>query len=130
MENGCASERLIANVMSTREGEKAGSAAYPLGIGQATPVIGGIFRRSAHQFDGQIDGVRISSGLLTDDALTSDPARWSAAGAVVWDAKRSGAPGFEWTGGTGVAESTDPRARAMADLCHVLLNSNEFVYLH
>jgi hypothetical protein len=27
-------------------------------------------------------------------------------------------------------ESSDPQARALADLGHVLLNSNEFLYLH
>jgi hypothetical protein len=101
-----------------------------LGTGQATAVIGGIFRRSAHQFDGEIRAVRIAAGVLADDALSRDPSRWSDAGAMVWDAQRAAAPGFEWTGGVSVAESPDPRARAMADLCHVLLNSNEFIYVH
>jgi hypothetical protein len=101
-----------------------------LGTGHATPVIGGIFRRSAHQFDGQIDAVRISSSLHTEDGMQSDPAKWATTGVLVWNAKRPGAPDFEWTGGVAVAESTDPKTRALADLCHVLLNSNEFVYLH
>jgi hypothetical protein len=101
-----------------------------LGIGQATPVIGGIFRRSAHQFDGEIRAVRIASGLLPDDALSGEPTRWTTSGMMVWEAKRASAPGFEWSGGASVAESVNPRARAMAELCHVLLNSNEFVHLH
>jgi hypothetical protein len=101
-----------------------------LGTGQATPVIGGIFRRSTHQFDGQIEAVRISSSLHAEEGLQSDPARWTATGVLVWNAKRPATPDFEWTGGVAVAESSDPKARAMADLCHVLLNSNEFVYLH
>jgi hypothetical protein len=101
-----------------------------LGTGQAEPVIGGIYRRSPHQFDGRIDGVRIVSGILPDDALAGDPARWPLAGAIVWTPERAAAPGFEWTGGAALAESADPRQRAMADLCHVLLNSNEFIYLH
>ena len=33
-------------------------------------------------------------------------------------------------GGAAVVESSDPHTRAMTDLCHVLLNSNEFLYLH
>lgn len=33
-------------------------------------------------------------------------------------------------GGAAVADSSSPFARAMTDLCHVLLNSNEFLYLH
>jgi len=30
----------------------------------------------------------------------------------------------------GQAEPVDPRKQAMVDLCHVLLNANEFFYLH
>jgi hypothetical protein len=101
-----------------------------LGIGTASPVIGGIFRRSPHQFDGRIDAIRISGGVLTDDALTHDTARWTNTSAVIWEAKRPPTAGFEWTGGVSIADSADPRVRAIADLCHVLLNSNEFLYLH
>jgi hypothetical protein len=101
-----------------------------LGTGQATPVIGGLYRRSPHQFDGKIEAVHIVSGLLPDDTLSADPERWPEAGAMVWNGKRPNAPGFEWSGGATLAESADSRERAMADLCHVLLNSNEFVYLH
>jgi hypothetical protein len=121
--------------LSTTDGERRSatvkhSIVGKLGIGTASPVIGGIFRRSAHQFDGRIDAVRISTGLLPDAALSSDPAHWATAGVVAWRAKDPMTAGFEWTGGASVAESADPRARAMADLCHVLLNSNEFIYLH
>lgn len=102
-----------------------------LGTGQAAPVIGGISRRSAHQFDGQIDAVRIMSGVLSsEEARPADLSPWSVKGGVAWEAKRPNPPGFEWAGGVGAAESSDPRERAMADLCHVLLNSNEFIYLH
>ena len=50
-----------------------------LGTGQATPVIGGIFRRSPHQFDGQIEAsahcLRIA---CRRSALSGDAASWSA----------------------------------------------------
>ncbi len=101
-----------------------------LGAGQAAPVIGGIYRRSPHQFDGRIDGVRVMAGIQPEDALVSDPARWTASSGLTWTARQSHLAGFEWAGGTSTAESADPRVRAMADLCHVLLNSNEFIYLH
>ena len=101
-----------------------------LGAGQAAPVIGGIFRRSAHQFDGQIDAMRIAPGLLADDALSGEPARWTTTGSMTWDAKRENPAAFEWQAGIANAESSDSFTRAMADLCHVLLNSNEFIYLH
>ncbi len=99
------------------------------GLGQATPVIGGLHRRGASQFDGQIDAIRIVSGVLPDADLSSDPARW-APGGVAWHAKQGAVAGFEWAGGAALVESADPRTRALADLCHVLLNSNEFLYLH
>ncbi len=103
-----------------------------LGAGQALPVIGGNFRRSTSQFDGQIDALRIAPGVLADEAHSPEPARWTttATTGVLWDARRENTKVFEWTGGATVAESSDPQTRAMTDLCHVLLNSNEFLYLH
>lgn len=101
-----------------------------LGTGQATPVIGGTARRNGHLFDGVIEGVLVASGILPDGALSADPALWSG-GTLTWLPRRGGATGkFEVSGGSVHAESSDPRLRAMADLCHVLLNSNEFLYLH
>jgi hypothetical protein len=101
-----------------------------LGAGAASPVIGGLYRRGPHQFDGRIEGVRVAPGLLADGELAAEPARWPALGAMTWDARRPLPAGFEWQAGLSSAESTDPRVRAMTDLAHVLLNSNEFLYLH
>jgi mono/diheme cytochrome c family protein len=101
-----------------------------LGTGLATPVIGGLYRRSPHQFDGRIEAARILAGTTPDDTLSADPARWPATSGVVWTANAPASAAFEWTGSATVAESADPRARALADLCHVLLNSNEFLTLH
>jgi hypothetical protein len=101
-----------------------------LGAGLATPVIGGLYRRGPHQFDGRIDGVRVAPGLLDDHELSAEPARWPALGAMTWDARRPLPAGFEWQAGASNAESTDPRVRALTDLGHVLLNSNEFLHLH
>lgn len=96
--------------------------------GAGTPVIGGLTRRTYHQFDGEIVAVRVAAGLLADEALSDDPKRWRADD-LAWVAARGNGPLFDWAGG-GVADSSDPRQRAMGDLCHVLLNSNEFLYLH
>ncbi|MBL9199895.1 MAG: DUF1549 domain-containing protein [Opitutaceae bacterium] len=101
-----------------------------LGAGNATPAIGGLYRRGPHQFDGRIDGVRVAPGLLADDALAAEPSRWPALGAMTWDARRPLPAGYEWQAGFSNAESPDPRIRAMTDLAHVLLNSNEFLHLH
>ena len=62
--------------------------------------------------------------------LSADPARWPATGALAWAARRPLPVGFEWQAGVSNAESSDPFVRAMTDLAHVLLNSNEFLYLH
>ena len=102
-----------------------------LGIGQGQPVIGGLSRRSPHQFDGQIDAVRIYSGAPTvaPGPSASNPRDWSGYG-LIWRAAETLPDSFSWSGGTNNAESRDPRVRALADLGHVLLNSNEFIYLH
>ena len=101
-----------------------------LGAGAASVVIGGLSRRTAHQFDGLIDGVRIAPGLLAGAELHADPARWPALGATTWHARGPLAAGQEWQAGASTAESADPRIRALTDLAHVLLNSNEFLHLH
>ena len=67
-------------------------------------------------------------GKLVLGINPDDPQRWRADD-LAWVAARDNGAGFEWAGG-GVADSADPRKRAMGDLCHVLLNSNEFLYLH
>ena len=101
-----------------------------LGTGSSLPAIGGLARRSPNQFDGQIEALRVAPGLLADDMLSADPARWPATGALAWAARRPLPVGFEWQAGVSNAESSDPFVRAMTDLAHVLLNSNEFLYLH
>ena len=73
---------------------------------------------------------RVAPGLLDESALSAEPSRWPALGAMTWDARRPLPAGYEWQAGASNAESSDPRTRAMTDLAHVLLNSNEFLHLH
>jgi hypothetical protein len=101
-----------------------------LGAGAAAVTIGGLARRSAHQFEGVIEGVRIVPSLLGAADLEAEPARWPTLGAMTWHARTPLAPGQEWQAGASTAESADPRIRALTDLAHVLLNSNEFLHLH
>ena len=101
-----------------------------LGAGQSGLVIGGLSKRGSGLFDGVIEAVHVVSGGLPHEALNLEPAKWTG-GTMAWDAKRAlDRQKFEISGGVANAESADPRQRAMADLCHVLLNSNEFLYLH
>jgi hypothetical protein len=92
-------------------------------------VLGGLHKRApSHQWDGRIEAARIVSGILPDEALSPDPAIWSQ-GLVIWNAKAGLTEKLSWFGSSNdVAE--DPRQLAMVDLCHVLLNANEFFYLH
>lgn len=100
-----------------------------LGIGQSVPVVGGLSKRSPSQFHGQITAVRLVHGLLPDDALAQDPAKWPADG-LVWSSSANSSASFIASGNAGSSEPRDPKTRALADLAHVLLNSNEFLYLH
>ena len=87
-------------------------------------------RAAAHQWDGRIEAARVVSGLLPDDALSPDPAKWHG-GVTSWNAQFALPANLAWSGGKGSeGESADPKRTAMADLCHVLLNTSEFFYLH
>jgi hypothetical protein len=103
-----------------------------LGMGRATLVVGGLARRSPHQFDGRISAVRVVPGLLEPREVDAESRNWKPGmlGGVMWQSTRPLPSGFAWSGGTANVESSDPRVRALADLAHVLLNSNEFLYLH
>jgi hypothetical protein len=104
-----------------------------LSQGASGLVIGGVNRRAVqHQWDGRIQAARIVRGLLPDDALSPDPAAWTGPALAFWNARCvSGAEfiasGSDTPSGPG---AIDPRKQAFADLCHMLLNTNEFFYLH
>jgi len=102
-----------------------------LGAGSAQLVIGGLNKRApSHQWDGQIEALRIATGTLGDEELGADPEKWSAS-LVTWRSADPLTSRFEWSGSDRrVAEGSDPFRQAMNDLCQVLLNTNEFFYLH
>jgi hypothetical protein len=113
------------------------SAVVPLDIrsklsqGASQLVIGGLHKRApSHQWDGAIEAVRLAAGQLPDAELNADPERWQA-GLVVWRAADPLSSQFAWSGSdSSSVEADDPFRQAMNDLCQVLLNSNEFFYLH
>jgi hypothetical protein len=101
-----------------------------LSQGNSGLVIGGLNKRSpGHQWDGRIEAARVVDGLLPDEALSPDPQKWQA-GLVTWNAKIGPGAQLAWSGADTNAENVDPMRQAMADFCHVLLNTNEFLYLH
>jgi hypothetical protein len=103
-----------------------------LSYGASTLVIGGTYKRApAHHWDGRIDAARVVRGLLPAESLSPDPAKWTAPALITWNAKNGPGEQLAWSSAdTAAVESVDPRQQALADLCHVLLNANEFFYLH
>jgi hypothetical protein len=99
--------------------------------GSSGLVIGGLGRRTPpHHWDGRIEALRILSGGLSDSLLDGDFSKWRE-GLVRWTPMTSGQPQFQWTGSESrPVEPTDMFRQAMGDLCQVLLNMNEFFYLH
>jgi hypothetical protein len=102
-----------------------------LSMGASQLVIGGLNKRApSHQWDGQIEALRIVSGALADKVLSADPEKWSA-GLVTWRSADPLTSQFAWNGSdTKTVEADDPYRQAMNDLCQILLNTNEFFYLH
>ena len=92
-------------------------------------VIGGRSDTDAHAWDGLIDDVRLARTALPKEALTISD--WAAAADLVhwtFDGPESlvSSPGqqtLEFVSGKAVASP------ALIDFCHVLLNSNEFLYV-
>ncbi len=89
-------------------------------------VIGGRTGTDRHFWDGMIDEVRISRTAVSADELKSGA--WTATQAWTFEgdtslAASAGDHPLEMTPGESQA---DP---AFVDFCHVLLNSNEFLYV-
>jgi len=102
-----------------------------LSLGSSQLVIGGLNKRApSHQWDGSIEAVRIATGYLADKTLNADPEKWSA-GFVIWRSADALNSQYAWSGSdVKSVEEADPFRQAMNDLCQVLLNTNEFFYLH
>jgi hypothetical protein len=114
------------------------SAVVPMDIrsklsqGASQLVLGGLNKRTpTHQWDGQHRGPAHRGGLHADKALNADPEKWSA-GFVIWRAADPLNSQFAWSGSRhqDSRSGTIPIRQAMNDLCQVLLNTNEFFYLH
>jgi len=102
-----------------------------LSMGSSQLVIGGLHKRApTHQWDGRIEALRVASGILEDKALNEDAEKWSA-DLVTWRSADPFTSQFSWSGSDAkTVEADDPFHQAMNDLCQVLLNTNEFFYLH
>ena len=100
-------------------------------------TIGGRHRSSSHLWDGLIDEVRLSRGVLADEQLLINSKQSLAETAGHWRFENnpgmladSSPNGLQLvTSQSQQAPPPDPKTAALIDLCHVLLNSNEFLYV-
>lgn len=102
-----------------------------LGYGAASLVVGGLFKRSvSHHWDGLIEAFQILSGNSFEKGNQGSPSLRKNS-IVKWVADGEPNMSWAWSGeaGKGV-DSVGPRTQAMSDLCQVLLNCSEFIYLH
>ena len=96
------------------------------------PKLGGTFG----DFHGLLDDIRLSSAALPAEQLLINNPAVTESTVGYWKFERD--PGEYLDSSTHHADiaprliqppSPDPRAAALTDFCHVLLNSNEFLYL-
>ncbi len=97
-------------------------------------VLGGRHGSTRHYWDGLLDDVRISNKALTQDQLLiSDPSsnaatvgffQFEPSLGLLADSSPS-----QLAARMSTTQPTTRREQALVDFCHVLLNSNEFLYL-
>jgi hypothetical protein len=102
-----------------------------LGAGVSSLVIGGLSKRSAaHQWDGHIEAVQIAAGMPRSESASIDPVQWPL-GLVSWIATAANNSPCSWAGSDAEpVAARDASRQALVDLCQILLNTNEFFYLH
>ena len=102
-----------------------------LSQGASVPVIGGVSKRR-RRTTGTARSKRPESSAACCPSPRSllDPAEWVEPSLVSWNAKTGAKHGLDWAGTRDAADSVDPHKQALVDLCHVLLNTNEFFFLH
>ncbi|QDT66311.1 DUF1549 domain-containing protein [Calycomorphotria hydatis] len=108
------------------------------GLGNKYPVaIGRMASKRQSYFDGLIDDVRLSSDalevqdlLFTDEAISGNTLGYWRFDPVPGMFRDSSPHQHDITHKNDTTSDASARSRAFDDLCHVLLNSNEFLYLH
>ncbi len=109
--------------------------------GRFSVVLGGRFKQARHTWDGQMDQVALIPGVLSADNVQLLAHTRIATKSVlpfsplaVWDFDNEASRLVDSTGHRNVLTTEakltlNPIERGVAELCHVLLNSNEFVYI-
>jgi hypothetical protein len=105
------------------------------GLKAAFTIGGRDLEKVQHNWDGLIDDVRLSRGLLRSEQLLLTAEGTADRTMGYWQFEEKPGVYKDSTGHNdiqmkaGPGEATDPRTRALMDLCHVLLNANEFLYV-
>lgn len=98
-------------------------------------TLGGRDRTNRHFWDGLIDDFRLSAAALGPDELLVGDSETNDAAVGYWQFEKErffhDASGNENNLQAAIVSSgsDDPRTAALVDFCHVLLNSNEFLYV-
>ena len=94
-------------------------------------------RNSQSYFDGLIDDIRFSSKaldapslLFTQESVTKDTLGYWKFDPVPGMFQDSSNHQHHITHEDQLSSAGNPRRAAFVDLCHILLNSNEFLYVH
>ncbi len=105
------------------------------GLSNNQPLVIGGRGDKTSVFDGLIDSVRLSRGTLGQGGLlfTGESVAESTIGYWRFESdpgvRRDSSPnGLDLIDSSAIATASDPIAGAMIDLCHAVLNSNEFLY--
>ena len=103
---------------------------------EAPLVIGGLGAAHGGLFDGLVDDVRLSDAALKNEELLFTSPSTGEHTMGFWKFENSPNPYADSSGHSHDISSAkqkdarkDPRFAALVDFCHVLLNSNEFLYL-
>ena len=74
--------------------------------------------------------MQIALGTKQDESKSTDPTQWPA-GLVSWNARAANNLPCAWAGSDSEpVAARDASRQALVDLCQILLNTNEFFYLH
>ncbi|MCG6156694.1 DUF1553 domain-containing protein [Rubinisphaera margarita] len=98
---------------------------------QLSTIVGGRHGSTRHRWDGLIDQVRITPKVLADDQLLLNSEELPSSTVADWRFEKSleDSSGKKHPLRSGGTTGGDPYEKALADLAHVLLNSNEFLYV-
>jgi len=97
-------------------------------------LLGGRHGQPRHRWHGLLDNVRLTGRAIPQDELLVTREKPTAKIVGFWMFDNTVEIGRDTSGNglqlvSGTKKATDPRTAALVDFCHVLLNSNEFLYV-